>query len=103
MTRSGTPEPCLQSLRDRRVSLVDKLEFHVDSLIDVLIAKKVLTRDDREEIQYEKGPRGKVRKVLDILEGKGEEAARIFISASSHLEESTIKAENKSLKQTSGK
>ncbi|XP_017326626.2 NACHT, LRR and PYD domains-containing protein 1 homolog isoform X2 [Ictalurus punctatus] len=97
MTPAEASEPCLQSLRDRRVSLVDKLEFHIDSLIDVLIAKKVFTRDDREEIQYEKGPRGKVRKVLDILEGKGEEAAKIFISTSSHLGEFNIKA----LKQTS--
>ncbi|KAF4089313.1 hypothetical protein AMELA_G00064920 [Ameiurus melas] len=97
MTPAGASEPCLQSLRDQRVSLVDKLEFHIDSLIDILIAKKVFTRDDREEIKYERGPRGKVRKVLDILEGKGEEAAKIFISTSSHLGESNIKA----LKQTS--
>ncbi|KAF5907054.1 NACHT, LRR and PYD domains-containing protein 3-like [Clarias magur] len=101
MTLSGTPDPCLQSLRDRRVTLVDKLEFHIDSLIDVLVTKKVLTRDDREEIQYEKGPRGKVRKVLDILEGKGEEAARIFISASRQLGELIIKADDHSLKETS--
>lgn len=103
MTLSGTPDPCLQSLRDRRVTLVDKLEFHIDSLIDVLVTKKVLTRDDREEIQYEKGPRGKVRKVLDILEGKGEEAARIFISVSRQLGESIIKADDHCLKETSGK
>lgn len=102
MTLARTPEPCLQSLRDHRVSLVDELEFHIDSLIDVLITKKVFTRDDREEIQNEKGPRGKVRKVLDILEGKGEEAARIFISASSHLGKTDIKAGDESLKQTSG-
>ncbi|MCI4377502.1 hypothetical protein PGIGA_G00204190 [Pangasianodon gigas] len=101
MTLAGTLEPCLQSLRNHRVSLVDKLEFHIDSLTDVLITKEIFTRDDLEEIQYEKGPRGKVRKVLDILEGKGEEAARIFISASSCLEESNIKAEDQSLKQTS--
>lgn len=103
MTLAGTPEPCLHSLRDHRVSLVDKLEFHIDSLIDVLITKEIFTRDDREEIQYEKGPRGKVRKVLDILEGKGEEAARIFISASRHLGESDVKAGDESLKHTSGK
>lgn len=103
MTRSGTPEPCLQSLRECRISLVDKLEFHIDSLIDALIQNEVFTRDDQEEIQYEKGPRGKVRKVLDILEGKGEEAARIFISASKHIGESNIKAGNLSLKQISGK
>lgn len=103
MTLSETPKPYLRSLRDSRVSLVDKLEFHIDSLIDVLITKMVLTRDDHEEIQYEKGPRGKVRKVLDILEGKGEEAARIFICASSHLEEFIVKAGDGSLKQTSGK
>ncbi|XP_060790881.1 NACHT, LRR and PYD domains-containing protein 3-like isoform X3 [Neoarius graeffei] len=101
MTLARTPELCLQSLRNRRVSLVDKLEFHIDSLIDVLITKEVLTRDDREEVEYSKGPRAKVRKVLDILEGKGEEAARIFISVSSHLGESNIKTGDQDLKQTS--
>ncbi|TSK82193.1 La-related protein 7 [Bagarius yarrelli] len=103
MTQALAPEPCLQSLRDCRGSLVDKLEFHIDSLIDVLTTKKIFTRDDREEIQYEKGPRGKVRKVLDILEGKGEEAARIFISTSNHFETSKVKAgdeSNQSLNQT---
>ncbi|XP_060730358.1 NACHT, LRR and PYD domains-containing protein 1 homolog [Tachysurus vachellii] len=100
MAQAGTAEPCLQSLRDCRVSLVDKLEFHIDTLTDVLISKDILTRDDQEEIQYEKGPRGKVRKVLDILEGKGEEAARIFISVSCHLGESNIKPGDSSLKQT---
>lgn len=103
MAQAGTAEPCLQSLRDCRVSLVDKLEFHIDTLTDVLISKDIFTRDDQEEIQYEKGPRGKVRKVLDILEGKGEEAARIFLSVSCHLGESNIKPGDSPLKQTSGK
>uniref|UniRef100_A0A3B1J5J2 CARD domain-containing protein n=1 Tax=Astyanax mexicanus TaxID=7994 RepID=A0A3B1J5J2_ASTMX len=95
-------EPCLRSLRQRRVSLVDKLERHIDSLVDLLVAKNVFTRDDREEILYEKGPRGKVRKVLDILECKGEEAARIFISASSQLKESDSKTIDQAPKQTTG-
>ncbi|KAL6490558.1 hypothetical protein MHYP_G00009030 [Metynnis hypsauchen] len=100
MTLPVTAEPCLRTLRKLRVSLVDKLEGHIDSLVDQLIAKNVLTRDDREEIQYEKGPRGKVRKVLDILECKGEEDARIFISVTKDLREPNVKAVNQVVKQT---
>ncbi|KAG9274209.1 NACHT, LRR and PYD domains-containing protein 3-like [Astyanax mexicanus] len=100
MTLPEMCEPCLRTLRQRRVSLVDKLERHIDSLVDLLVAKNVFTRDDREEILYEKGPRGKVRKVLDILECKGEEAARIFISASSQLKESDSKTIDQAPKQT---
>ncbi|XP_072543925.1 protein NLRC3-like [Salminus brasiliensis] len=100
MTLPETSETCLRTLRQLRVSLVDKLEWHIDSLVDLLSAQNVFTRDDQEEIHYEKGPRGKVRKVLDILDCKGEEAARIFISASSHLKEPVLKAVDQAPKQT---
>lgn len=103
MTPPDGAEPCLWTLRERRVSLVDKLEWHIDSLVDQLIEKSVFTRDDREEVQYEKGPRGKVRKVLDILDCKGEEAAGIFISVIRDLREPNAKADDKVPKQTTGK
>ncbi|TMS01963.1 ADAMTS-like protein 1 [Larimichthys crocea] len=67
-----------------RVSLIDELEGRIDSLLDILVCREVFTRDDREEVLSCSGPRARVRKVLDILECKGEEAAKIFLSVSSH-------------------
>uniref|UniRef100_A0AAY5EZ69 NACHT domain-containing protein n=1 Tax=Electrophorus electricus TaxID=8005 RepID=A0AAY5EZ69_ELEEL len=61
---------CQDSTRNIRVFLVDKLEWHIDSVVDLLITKDVFSRDDREDVLFEKGPRGKVRKVLDILDCK---------------------------------
>ncbi|GAA6216237.1 protein NLRC3-like [Lates japonicus] len=75
---------CLISIRVLRVSLVDELEGRIDSLLEILVSREVFTRDDREEVLCHLGPRARVRKVLDILECKGEEAAKIFLSISSH-------------------
>ncbi|XP_018546188.1 NLR family CARD domain-containing protein 3 [Lates calcarifer] len=75
---------CLISIRVLRVSLVDELEGRIDSLLEILVSREVFTRDDREEVLCQLGPRARVRKVLDILECKGEEAAKIFLSISSH-------------------
>ncbi|XP_074479565.1 NACHT, LRR and PYD domains-containing protein 3-like isoform X1 [Sebastes fasciatus] len=75
---------CLTALRVLRVSLVDELEGRIDSLLESLVSREVFTRDDREEVLCQLGPRARVRKVLDILVCKGEEAARIFLSISSH-------------------
>lgn len=73
---------CLTVIRVLRVSLVDKLEGWIDSLLDVLVDQELFTRDDREEVSCLPGPRARVRKVLDILECKGEEAAQVFLSVS---------------------
>ncbi|XP_030635060.1 protein NLRC3-like [Chanos chanos] len=99
MEQTRTLSPCLQSLRKQRVSLVDSLEGHIEVLLDFLLMECVFTRDDQEEILYEKGPRGKVRKVLDILDSKGEEAAKIFLSATSSLSMVSQKVPEHSLKQ----
>ncbi|KAK2863226.1 hypothetical protein Q5P01_002759 [Channa striata] len=72
------------AIRVLRVSLVDELEGHIDSMVEVLVSREVFTRDDREDVLRQLGPRARVRKVLDILECKGEEAAKIFLSISSH-------------------
>ncbi|XP_068164102.1 protein NLRC3-like [Antennarius striatus] len=77
----------LTAIRFLRVSLVDELEGHIDSLLEALMKREVLTRDDREEALCLLGPRARVRKVLDILECKGEEAAKIFFSICSHQQE----------------
>uniref|UniRef100_A0AAZ1XPF0 NACHT domain-containing protein n=1 Tax=Oreochromis aureus TaxID=47969 RepID=A0AAZ1XPF0_OREAU len=59
-----------QAVRVLRVSLVDELEGQVDSLVEFLVCREVFTRDDREEVLCQLGPRMRVRKVLDILECK---------------------------------
>lgn len=74
----------LTAIRVLRVSLVDELEGQIDSLLEILVSREVFTRDDREEVLCQLGPRARVRKVLDILECKGEEAAKIFLYIISH-------------------
>ncbi|KAM6894350.1 NACHT, LRR and PYD domains-containing protein 3-like [Lycodopsis pacificus] len=78
---------CLTALGALRVSLVDELEGRIDSLLEILVCREVFTRDDREEVLCQLGPRARVRKVLDILTCKGEEAAKVFLSISSHQQE----------------
>uniref|UniRef100_A0A8D3AHN6 NACHT domain-containing protein n=1 Tax=Scophthalmus maximus TaxID=52904 RepID=A0A8D3AHN6_SCOMX len=58
------------SIRVLRVSLVDELEGRIDSLLEILVSREVFTRDDREDVLCQLGPRSRVRKVLDILECK---------------------------------
>jgi len=79
---------CLTAVRVLRVSLVDELEGQIDSLLEVLVFQEVFTRDDREEVLCQRGPRARVRKVLDILECKGEEAAKVFLYVRSHHQHS---------------
>ncbi|CAL8376433.1 NLR family CARD domain-containing protein 3 [Gadus morhua] len=71
---------CLSLIRLKRVSLVDTLEGRIDALLDVLLSREVFNRDDREDVLCQPGPRARVRKVLDILECKGEEAVNTFLS-----------------------
>ncbi|XP_035280676.1 NACHT, LRR and PYD domains-containing protein 3-like [Anguilla anguilla] len=76
-----------RSLRELRVRLVDQLEEHISSLIEQLLLGEIFSRDDREDVLCEPGPRARVRKVLDILDCKGEEAASSFLSMCRHLQE----------------
>ncbi|XP_036407709.1 NACHT, LRR and PYD domains-containing protein 3-like [Megalops cyprinoides] len=78
---------CQRALREHRVSLVDQLEEHISSLVEQLVLEEIFTRDDREDILCERGPRARVRKALDILEFKGEEAACTFFSLSNRLQD----------------
>lgn len=73
------------TIRVRRASLLDELESRIDSLLDILVDRELFNRDDREEVLCQPGPRARVRRVLDILECKGEEAALVFLSVRSHL------------------
>lgn len=83
MVETDCSNHSLTAIRVLRVSLVDQLEGQIDSLLEILVSREVFTRDDREEVLCRLGPRARVRKVLDILECKGEEAAKIFLSISS--------------------
>uniref|UniRef100_A0AAY3ZWI9 NACHT domain-containing protein n=1 Tax=Denticeps clupeoides TaxID=299321 RepID=A0AAY3ZWI9_9TELE len=64
---------CLSTLRQLRETLVDRIENQVDVLVERLTSMEVFSRDDREEVLCENGSRRRVRKVLDILDCKGEE------------------------------
>ncbi|KAM4714148.1 NACHT, LRR and PYD domains-containing protein 12-like [Anableps anableps] len=77
---------CLTAVRVLRVSLVDELEGRIDSVLEDLVGQEAFTRDDREEVLCQPGPRARVRKVLDIVECKGEEAAKVFLSVRSHYQ-----------------
>ncbi|KAM4536677.1 NACHT, LRR and PYD domains-containing protein 12-like isoform 2-T3 [Odontesthes bonariensis] len=88
MVEKDVCNSCLTAVRVLRVSLVDELEGQIDSLLEVLVFQEVFTRDDREEVLCQRGPRARVRKVLDILECKGEEAAKVFLYVRSHHQHS---------------
>lgn len=85
MAMTRTPKSSLRTLREMREGLVDQVEGRVDLVLETLVSREVFTRDDREEVLCERGPRGRVRKVLDILDCKGEEAAGAFLLAASRL------------------
>ncbi|KAF3698001.1 NLR family CARD domain-containing protein 3 CARD15-like protein Caterpiller protein 16.2 [Channa argus] len=87
MVDKNSCNSCITAIRVLRVSLVDELEGQIDSMLEVLVSREVFTRDDREDVLCRPGPRARVRKVLDILECKGEGAAKIFLSISSHYQQ----------------
>lgn len=69
----------LTTVRTLRLSLVDELEGRIDALLDLLVEQQLLNRDDREEVLGVPGPRARVRRLLDIVECKGEEAAKVLL------------------------
>nr|XP_043878192.1 protein NLRC3-like [Solea senegalensis] len=77
----------LTAIRVLRVSLVDELEGWIDSLLEVLVCQDVFNCDDCEVVLCQLGPRSRVRKVLDILECKGEGAIKIFLTIRSHRQQ----------------
>lgn len=68
------------SIRTLRPVLVEQLEGRVEPLLDVLVEQELLNRDDREEVLSLPGPRARVRKLLDVVECKGEEAAKVLLN-----------------------
>ncbi|KAK7909712.1 hypothetical protein WMY93_014396 [Mugilogobius chulae] len=79
---------CLKTVQVLRVSLVDQLEARIESILETLVNHGVFSRDDREQVLCHLGPRARVRQVLDIVQCKGEEAAKILLSLNNsfHLE-----------------
>nr|XP_015200607.1 PREDICTED: NACHT, LRR and PYD domains-containing protein 3-like [Lepisosteus oculatus] len=69
----------LTVLKERRATLVDELEDHIDGLLEEMVLKQAFTRDDREDVLCELGPRKRIRKLLDIIDCKGEEVAGMFL------------------------
>uniref|UniRef100_A0A8C6WLK0 NACHT domain-containing protein n=1 Tax=Neogobius melanostomus TaxID=47308 RepID=A0A8C6WLK0_9GOBI len=86
---------CLKAVQVLRVSLVDELEGHVESLLENLVNRGVFSRDDREDVLCHLGPRARVRKVLDIVQCKGEEAASVLFSINNCLQQETQPRNNK--------
>ncbi|XP_071974670.1 NACHT, LRR and PYD domains-containing protein 3-like [Engystomops pustulosus] len=70
--------PALLFLQTYRVQLVNELEYYIVSILDQALQQQLLSRDDYEEVYYERGPRNQVRKLLDLIYCLGEENASIF-------------------------
>ncbi|KAM7372623.1 hypothetical protein PAMP_009778 [Pampus punctatissimus] len=68
----------------------DELEGRIDSLLEILVSREVFSEDDCEEVLCQLGPRARIRKVLDILECKGEEAVRTFLSIRTHHQQEAL-------------
>lgn len=71
-------ESSLLFLQKHRVELVEELEDCIDSILDQARQKKLLTKDDFEEVTHGAGPRKQVRRLLDIIDCLGEENASVF-------------------------
>ncbi|KAM9330492.1 NACHT, LRR and PYD domains-containing protein 3-like [Gastrophryne carolinensis] len=71
-------ESSLAFLVRQRVHLVDELEESIEYILDQARQEDLLTKDDYEDVIYERGPRKQVRKLLDIIDCLGEENASAF-------------------------
>ncbi|KAJ1206268.1 hypothetical protein NDU88_001677 [Pleurodeles waltl] len=67
-------------LRRHRERLIDELEASVDCILDKLLQGQLITRDDHEDVAYERGPRKQVRRLLDVIDLRGEMLASVFCS-----------------------
>nr|XP_033812812.1 NACHT, LRR and PYD domains-containing protein 3-like [Geotrypetes seraphini] len=74
-------------LKRNREKLIDELADDVNCILDQLLQKELITKDDYEDAAYERGPRKQVRRLLDIIDCLGEELASIFCSVCAELKE----------------
>lgn len=95
----------IKLLKENRVTLVDELEDHIELILEEMVQRKEFTRDDCEVVKCESGPRMKVRKALDIVYCKGEDAANMFMFLYSQFKQNNPKPipEKRETKHTGGK
>uniref|UniRef100_A0A3B3QB81 CARD domain-containing protein n=1 Tax=Paramormyrops kingsleyae TaxID=1676925 RepID=A0A3B3QB81_9TELE len=72
--------PCCTDLMKRRVELVEGWSRHVAFLLDLLYKLGALTEEDVDSVRGGgcRGERERMRRLLDVLHGRGEEACRAF-------------------------
>ncbi|XP_072547126.1 NLR family CARD domain-containing protein 3 [Salminus brasiliensis] len=82
--------PCSAELQKRRVELVKNWSKQIDSLLDVLFNMGTVTEEDISLIRGGgcTGERDCLRTLLDVLQGRGEEACRAFLFVLSNVQTS---------------
>uniref|UniRef100_UPI00358EE117 ankyrin repeat and protein kinase domain-containing protein 1-like isoform X2 n=1 Tax=Myxine glutinosa TaxID=7769 RepID=UPI00358EE117 len=68
----------LKLLRENRPDIIDALMYDPSKAFDEAIARGVLSRQNYSDLSSEKSSADKIRKCLDIVDGKGEESAKRF-------------------------
>ncbi|KAL6471339.1 hypothetical protein MHYP_G00199890 [Metynnis hypsauchen] len=73
--------PCSEEIQKRRVELVENWSTHLDSLLELLFNVGTVTEEDLSFIRGGggTGERDCLRTLLDVLQGRGEEACRAFL------------------------
>ncbi|CAH2301248.1 NACHT, LRR and PYD domains-containing 3-like [Pelobates cultripes] len=87
-------ESSLSFIQTHRVNLIDELADYIDFIVDRGLEEHLLSKDDYEDITYERGPRKKVRKLLDIIDCLGEENASFFCSVFIQIKSANLTKQN---------
>lgn len=84
--------PCSDDIQKRRVELVENWSKQVDHLLDILFKIGAVTEEDLSFIRGGgcTGERDCMRTLLDVLQGRGEEACRAFLYVLSNPQPSTV-------------
>lgn len=73
---------CVETLnRNLEVLLNSITEGHLNQLIDIMMSKFVLSRDDVEYINAEQTRKARIRKYIETCCEKGEEASRMTLES----------------------
>uniref|UniRef100_A0A8C4R5Q4 CARD domain-containing protein n=1 Tax=Eptatretus burgeri TaxID=7764 RepID=A0A8C4R5Q4_EPTBU len=70
---------------ENRTNIIEALSYSPSKVFDEVKAKGVLNREDYHRVLAQECDEEKIRKCLDIMEGKGEESAKIFLKILSNL------------------
>ncbi|KAM4017136.1 receptor-interacting serine/threonine-protein kinase 2-like [Anomaloglossus baeobatrachus] len=69
----------VETLKMNREAILNRVtEGHLNNLIDTMMSKDVLFRDDYEHINAERTLRDRIRRCLETCSEKGEEASKMF-------------------------